>query len=159
MKDKKRVNLNENDQVFKDCLMSKLKESNDEMRSLKSKFMALGWYFMMKYFIFLLRVPMTNQPWGVSHMYTSVVSVVPGKRDPYVFDLANKDSHGIQVRSLVYFVPGSARLGNGVAVITHGNKMQLGLMADTSYWTEDKDSHQRFVETFEKFFEKAVKLL
>jgi hypothetical protein len=57
--------------------------------------MALGWYFMMKYFLFLLRVPMNNNPWTVADTYTSVVSIVPGKRDPYIFDCANNGNPGI----------------------------------------------------------------
>jgi hypothetical protein len=121
--------------------------------------MAVGWYYMMKYFIFLLRVPMTTRPWTVANTYTSVVSIVPGKKDPYVLDYDNNKQHGVLVKSLVYFVPGSSRLANGVSIITHGKHLQIAVMADTSYWSEDKDQHVKFVEMFERVFERSVQLL
>lgn len=138
-KDGARVDIFASDELFRETFFSKLREINGDIRSVKSKFMALGWYFMMKYFIFLLRVPMNNHPWTVADTYTSVVSIVPGKREPYVFDCANKDRAEIEVRSLVYFVPGQGRLANGVSVITHGKHLQLGVMADSTYWTGGQD--------------------
>jgi hypothetical protein len=137
VKDGQRIDVLADDQVFKEAVLAKVKEVNQDIRSVKSKFMAIGWYFMMKYFIFLLRVPMTTRPWTVANTYTSVVSIVPGKKTPYVFDIANKGGHGVKVHSLVYFVPGSGRIANGVSVVTHGDTMGVGVMADTSYWGED----------------------
>jgi hypothetical protein len=94
-KDGQRVEIFESDQLFKDTFLAKLREVNQDIRSVKSKFMALGWYFMMKYFLFLLRVPMNNNPWTVADTYTSVVSIVPGKREPYIFDFKNLGTPGI----------------------------------------------------------------
>ena len=136
-------------------------ETNEDIRSAKTKFMALGWYFMMKYFMFLLRVPMNYSPWTVAPSYTAVVSVVPGKKAPYVFDFYNTSkgaTGGVTVRSLVYFVPGTGRLANGISAITHGGKVQLGVCSDSSYWPEDQH-HQRFIKIFEQVFEKTVELL
>jgi hypothetical protein len=86
--------------------------------------MALGWYFMMKYFMTLLRYPMNYCPWSVAPSYTAVLSVVPGKKAPYVFDFKSKEGKdGVTVRSLAYFVPGTGMLANGISAITHGGKM------------------------------------
>jgi len=38
---------------------------------------------------------MNNSPWTVADTYTSVVSIVPGKREPYIFDCTNLGNHGI----------------------------------------------------------------
>ena len=89
---------------------------------------------------------MNYSPWTVAPSYTAVLSVVPGKKEPYVFDFPNQHSNekgktevGVLVRSLVYFVPGQGRLANGISVITHGGHMQIGVMSDTSYWPEDNE--------------------
>lgn len=152
-----RIELFQSDQVFRETLLTKMAQTNADMRSVKSKFTALGWYFMMKYFMFLLRVPMVVSPWTVANTYTSVVSVVPGKKEPFVFDMENAGREGVTVHSVAYFVPGSGRLANGVSVITHGKELSLAILADTSYW--EQDQHKRFCETFERIFEKSMQVL
>ena len=92
------------------------------MRSKRTKFESIGWYYMMKYFMFILRYPLTKSPETVARYYHSVLSMVPGPKKPFTF--AIKDSGGIEdllVKDLVYFVPGLGRVSCGISAITNGS--------------------------------------
>ena len=50
------------------------------MRTKRAKFESIGWYYMMKAFLFLLRVPLNYKPTEVASYYASVLSLVPGPK-------------------------------------------------------------------------------
>ena len=89
---------------------------------------------MMKYFIVMLRPMLNFQPQGVARNYFTVLSIVPGPKRPFRFAIKGDDGENVRVRSLSYFVPGQGRVGNGISVITNGNKLQVGVLCDTSYF-------------------------
>jgi hypothetical protein len=94
--------------------------------SSKSKYLALGFYYMMNYFMAVLRWPLNFHPLSCVDNYTTVLATVPGPRKPLVF-------RGLGVRELFYFVPGSGRLACGISTITHGMNLQFAVNCDTSY--------------------------
>ena len=86
---------------------------------------------MMKYFLFLLRYPLTTKPYTVARYYHSVLSLVPGPKKR--FSLGIRDFTGqkdVEVTSLVYFVPGLGRVTCGISAITNGDTIQFGLLCD-----------------------------
>ena len=97
-----------------------LTETKRSIRSSKSKFEAIGWYYMMKYFLFFLRPALNFKPWSVATNYFSVLSIVPGPKKPFKFAEKGDDGENIEVKSLAYFVPSQGRLANGISVITNG---------------------------------------
>ena len=63
-RDGKRIKLYDNkviksEERFKETLLQVMNETKQSVRSSKAKFEAIGWYYMMKYFIVLLR-PLLN---------------------------------------------------------------------------------------------------
>jgi len=76
-------------------------------------FLGIGFYYMMKYFVGLLRYKMVNDPSRICNNYTSVFSCVPGPKKPWVIQDVN-------VHEVFYFVPGAGALGCGIGVLTHG---------------------------------------
>ena len=111
--------------------------------SSKSKYLALGFYYMMNYFMAFLRWPLNFHPLDCVRNYTTVLATVPGPRKPLVF-------RGLCARELFYFVPGSGRLACGISTITHGMKLQLAINCDTSYLQNGLD--RELVTRFEKIF-------
>ena len=106
-------------------------ETGAKMRTKRAKFESIGWYYMMKLFLFLLRVPLNYQPAGVASYYHTVLSLVPGPKEQFTFGIESaKDGKDVVVRSLVYFVPGLGRVSCGISAITNGDKIQFGLMCD-----------------------------
>ena len=101
------------------------------MRTKRSKFEAIGWYYMMKFFLFLLRYPLNYQPTGVATYYHSVLSLVPGPKERFSFGILDSDDNeDVRVNSLVYFVPGLGRVTCGISAITNGDRVSIGLMCD-----------------------------
>jgi hypothetical protein len=84
----------------------------EKTRSLKSLFLAQGTYYMMNYFVGLLRYKMCFDWKRICNNYTTVLSVVPGPKQGWGFE-------GIKVRQVFYVVPGAGALGCGIGVITH----------------------------------------
>ena len=103
------------------------------MQSKRAKFESIGWYYMMKFFLFLLRVPLNYKPKTVAAYYHSVLSLVPGPTHKFTFNLPRATSfQDIQVNSLVYFVPGLGRVTCGISAISHGDDVCFGLMCDSN---------------------------
>ena len=75
---------------------------------------------MMKIFLTVLRPLLNFKPYSVATNYFTVLSIVPGSKVP--LNLAYKETP-VQVKSLVYFVPGQGRLGNGISIITNGDHL------------------------------------
>jgi len=115
--------------------------------SSRSKYLALGFYYMMKYFMTLLRWPLNFQPLKCVVNYTSVLATVPGPIKPLVF-------RGLSVRELFYFVPGSGRLACGISIITHGTKLQLAVNCDTSYLQNGLE--KELISRFETIFVQSL---
>ena len=129
-------------------------ETKASVRSSKGKFEAFGWYYMMKAFLTFLRPALNFKPYTVAKNYFTVLSIVPGSKVP--LNLAYKEIP-VKVNSLVYFVPGQGRLGNGISIITNGDYLQLGMLSDTSYFPGDTQS--RFVKLFELLFKQGTEVL
>lgn len=158
----KRIKLCKNsvikdDERFKSTLVKVMQQTKQSVRSSKSKFEAIGWYYMMKYFIFLLRPVLNFKPQGVATNYFAVLSIVPGPKKPFRFAIKGESGENVEVKSLSYFVPGQGRVGNGISVITNGKQVQVGVLCDTSYFKGD--AHKRFVKLFEEMFELSVNVL
>ena len=66
---------------LKNTVLSLMADLRQTMRTKRAKFEAIGWYYMMKYFLFFLRVPLVYQPTGVASYYHSVLSLVPGPKE------------------------------------------------------------------------------
>ena len=96
-----------------------------ELRTKHAKFESIGWYYMMKFFLFLLRYPLNYDPKNVASYYHSTLSLVPGPRNKFSFGLPSADdpSQDVQVESLVYFVPGLGRVTAGISAITNGDNV------------------------------------
>lgn len=88
-----------------------LKAQRKQVKSVKNMFLGLGFYYMMNYFVGLLRYDMTHNPRKICNNYTTVFSCVPGPRIPWAFN-------GLKVRQVFYIVPGVGHLGCGIGVIT-----------------------------------------
>ena len=82
-----------------------------QTRSIKNIQLGLGFYYMMKYFVPLLRYNMEHAHELICNNYTSVFSCVPGPLKSWVFC-------GSQVKEMYYVVPGVGRLGCGIGFIT-----------------------------------------
>lgn len=115
------------------------------MRSANSIFLGWGFYYMMNYFVSLLRNTMQTRPWDICYNYTSVFSCVPGPKKAWRFQ-------GLLVRELYYLVPGAGDLGCGIGVITHGDHVQAAVGCDERYFQTDK-ALERFIWNFETIFE------
>jgi hypothetical protein len=89
-----------------------LDQQRKQVRDTKNIFLGLGFYYMMKYFVGLLRWSMINDWKSICNNYTTVLSCVPGPKKGWVFG-------GLKVRQVFYMVPGVGRLGCGIGVITH----------------------------------------
>jgi len=82
------------------------------VRSYKTLFLALGFYYMMNYFVGLLRWKMCFDWKRICNNYTTVFSCVPGPKKAWEFE-------GLKVKEVFYLVPGAGALGCGIGVITH----------------------------------------
>lgn len=120
-----------------------LVEQNDKVRSFKTIFLALGFYYMMNYFVGILRWKMCFDWTKICNNYTMVFSCVPGPKKAWCFE-------GLKVRQVFYLVPGAGALGCGVGVITHDGWAQMAVGCDESYFPND--SHKTFVRYFEEIF-------
>ena len=70
---------------IKETAVNMMSELKATMRTKRSKFESVGWYYMMKFFLFLLRYPLNYQPTGVASYYHSVLSLVPGPKEKFKF--------------------------------------------------------------------------
>lgn len=91
-----------------------LKQLSAQVRSVKTLFLALGFYYMMRYFVGVLRWKMCFDWKHICNNYTTVFSCVPGPRKDWVWK-------GHRIYDLFYLVPGAGALGCGIGVITHGD--------------------------------------
>jgi hypothetical protein len=118
-----------------------------QVRSANSIFLAWGFYYMMNYFVSLLRYNMQRRPYNICANYTCVFSCVPGPRKPWRFQ-------GLQVRELYYLVPGAGDLGCGIGVITHGDHCQIAVGCDARYFPNSTEV--TFIQEFERIFEQGI---
>jgi hypothetical protein len=89
-----------------------LKQQQQAVKLKRNMFLGLGFYYMMRYFVGLLRYNMVFRPYKICNNYTSVFSCVPGPIKAWVF-------LGHEVREMFYVVPGVGDLGCGIGVITY----------------------------------------
>ena len=73
-------------------IKSAMRDAGRSVRNKRAKFEAVGWHYMMKYFLFLLRYPLNYKPTRVATYYSAVLSLVPGPKEKFTFDLL--DSKG-----------------------------------------------------------------
>ena len=126
-----------------------------KMRSKRGKFESVGWYYMMKYFMFLLRVPSNYKPKTVAKNYHTTLAIVPGSRKALQIGVEAEDGNGdITVKGLVYFVPGLGRVTCGISAIANGDNVQVGLMCDKSQFTEGRA--EKFIKIFEELYTETV---
>ena len=90
-------------------------EQKAKVRSYKNIFLAVGFYYMMRYFVGVLRWRMCFNWRPICNNYTMVLSCVPGPKKPLFFE-------GLRVHECYYLVPGAAALGCGVGVITYNSQ-------------------------------------
>ena len=84
--------------------------------------------------------------------------MVPGPKKRFTFGLVAKDGSDIEVKSLVYFVPGLGRVTCGISAITNGDEVQFGLMCDENQFTEGRaDLFVRYVEEIYTALPQALK--
>ena len=74
-----------------------LADTKRSVRSSKSKFEAIGWYYMMKYFLFLLRPLLNFKPHSVANNYFTVLSIVPGPKMPLKFGIKGDNGSNVEV--------------------------------------------------------------
>lgn len=86
-----------------------------QVKSIKTIQLGLGFYYMMNYFVSLLRYNMVYDYKSICNNYTTVFSCVPGPVKAWSFG-------GNKVQEVFYTVPGVGRLGCGIGVITQGGK-------------------------------------
>lgn len=82
---------------------------------MKNLFLALGFYYMMRYFVGVLRWKMCFDWTRICNNYATVLSVVPGPKVAWRWD-------GLEIQDLFYLVPGAGALGCGIGVITHADR-------------------------------------
>lgn len=70
-----------NKSLLKETTLAAMGKLSRSMKTKRAKFESIGWYYMMKYFIFLLRIPMNYKPKTVAAYYHTVLSLVPGSRE------------------------------------------------------------------------------
>jgi hypothetical protein len=85
------------------------------VKSYKTIFLALGFYYMMRYFVGLLRWRMCYNWKPVCNNYTTVLSCVPGPKKPLY-------SRGLIIKEVFYLVPGAAALGCGIGVLIYADR-------------------------------------
>ena len=115
-----------------------------KVRSLKTLFLAQGAYYMMNYFVGVLRYKMCFDWKRICNNYTCVLSVVPGPKKEWVFE-------GIKVKEVFALVPGAGALGCGIGVITHDDYCQIAVCCDKVYFPGD--THELFIRKFEQIFD------
>lgn len=84
-------------EFVRDAGLRVMTELRATMRTKRAKFESIGWYYMMKFFLFLLRYPLNYQPTGVATYYHSVLSLVPGPKDRFKFGTPSDDRDGSDV--------------------------------------------------------------
>jgi len=62
-----------------------LKEQQRAVRDKRNIFLGLGFYYMMNYFVGLLRFDMIHHPRKICNNYTTVFSCVPGPKKSWCF--------------------------------------------------------------------------
>ena len=67
--------------LLKETALAAMGKLSRSMKTKRAKFESIGWDYMMKYFIFLLRIPMNYKPKTVAAYYHTVLSLVPGARE------------------------------------------------------------------------------
>ena len=70
-----------------------MKDAGRSVRNKRAKFEAVGWHYMMKYFLFLLRYPLNYKPKSVATYYSAVLSLVPGPKENFTLDLTDCKGH------------------------------------------------------------------
>lgn len=118
-----------------------------QVKSLRNVQLGLGFYYMMNYFVSVLRHNMVHSPHRVCNNYVSVFSCVPGPKAPLTF-------MGKAVREMFYIVPGVGRLGAGIGMVTAGGRVQATVQCDTSYFPAEM--HREFLEKFEYIFTHGI---
>lgn len=122
-------------------------EQQEKIRSYKTIFLALGFYYMMNYFVGLLRWKMCYDWKRICNNYTTVLSCVPGPKKGWEFE-------GLKVREVFYLVPGAGALGCGIGIITHDDNCQIAVGCDMVYFPND--THKTFVSNFVKAFSEGA---
>lgn len=80
------------------------------MKDKRNLFLGLGFYYMMKYFVSLIRFQMNEGSERIANNLTTVFSCVPGPKKAWEFQ-------GSKVRELFYLVPGGGALACGIGLI------------------------------------------
>ena len=112
--------------------MTVMRDTGQSVRNKRAKFESVGWYYMMKFFLFVLRYPLNYKPTRIASYYSSVLSLVPGPKDKFTLAIPDSSGEACTVTSLVYFVPGLGHVTSGISAITNGSSLQVGLMCDST---------------------------
>ena len=143
--------------LLKETALGAMSALSRRMKTSRAKFESIGWYYMMKYFIFLLRVPLAFKPKTIASYYHTVLSIVPGSRKTLSVGVEAEKGGDLQVTELAYAVPGMGRVTCGISAITNGDNIQIGIMCDKSQFTEGRAD--KFIKIYEELFTEIVKSL